>query len=148
MIYKPVRLNLSKSQLLRAVKSKPIKVRYEQINSGEQIVLLHPMTYKALLLAFKKKKGMTFILAPGEIKATVDSDLTGTGIFDFLKKGFNWVKNHWGDIKPVLSTVLDVGSPALASMYPQGAQAIIAGRKLIKQTTGVGVAPCGKGLYL
>lgn len=160
MVYKPFRLNLSNNQLLNAVKGKSIRVKHNQLNTGDKVILLHPMTYKAMMSAYQKKKGITFILAPGEIKATRMSELEGTGIFDFLKKGYNWVKAHWGDIKKVLTPVLDISATALSSAYPQASPGIASGRKLIKDISGASVKPrrCkktfvadvsdGEGLYL
>jgi hypothetical protein len=140
MVYKPFRLNLSKNQALNAVKSKPIRVKYDQMNVGPHTILLHPMTYKALVAAYNKHKGITFILSPGEIHATKASDLEGTGIFDFFKKGFNWVKNHWGDIKKVLTPVIDLALPAVAAAAGPYAPAVIGGRQLLKATTGASIS--------
>ena len=148
MPYHPFRFNLSRQQILNAVKEKPVRVTHKNMNTGMHTIMLHPLNHKALVKAFNKGKGATFILSPGEIHATKMSELEGTGVFDFLKKGFNWVKNHWGTIKPIVSSVLDIAAPALGKAVPEAAPAIMGGRKLLKDTTGVGIkAPRIKGRF-
>ena len=133
MVYKPYRLNLTKAQLTKAISGKPLRLKNSQLNNGNYVILLHPSNYKLILDAVRKNKGVTIPgLSAGEIEATKASDMEGTGIFDFLKKGYNWVKNNWGTIKPVLS---DVGD-AVATVIPGAAPV----RAQIKTLTGVGLA--------
>ena len=132
MVYKPYKLNLTKAQIVKAVGGKAIRLKSTQLNTGSFIIFLHPSNYKLILDAVKKSKGVTLPgLSPGEIKATQESEMEGTGLFDFLKKGYNWVKNNWGSIKPVLSAVGD----AVATLVPGTAVA----RGQIKTLTGVGL---------
>lgn len=152
MVYKPYRLNLTKAQITKAAAGKPLRLKYDQLNNGNYIILLHPSNYKLIVDALKKNKGVTIPgLSPGEIQATKDSDMEGTGIFDWLKKAYNWTKNNWGTIKPVLSSVGD----AVATLVPGAAVP----RAQFKALTGVGLRQkgpngrfvkkgTGAGLYL
>lgn len=153
MVYKPFKLHLSKGQAIKATKSQPIKLRHNQLNNGPFVVLLHPANFKILHDAFRKHKGATITMGPGEIEATKASEMEGTGIFDFFKKAYNWVKGNWGAIKPIVSAVADVAVPAVATAF--GApQAGVAARQGLKEITGVGMIQKkrmpmkGKGLYL
>ena len=139
MPYHPFRLNLSRQQILNAVREKPVRVKHVNMNTGAHTIMLHPLNHKALVKAFNAGKGDTFILSPGEIHATKQSDMEGTGVFDFFKKGYNWIKNHWGTIKPILSKTLDVAVPIVSKFAPEAAPAIVGGRQLLKETTGVGI---------
>lgn len=147
MVYKPYKLNLTKAQQTKAAAGKSIRLKRDQLDSGNYIILLHPSNYKLIVDAVRKNKGLTLPgLSPGEIKATIDSDMDGSGVFDWLKKGFNWVKNNWGVIKPVVSAVGD----AVAATVPGAA----APRAAVRQLTGVGITgkrgrPRGaNGLYI
>jgi hypothetical protein len=130
-MYKQIKLSLTKQQAKKATDGKTIRIKADQIDSGDNIVLLHPTNHKILMKAKKSGKGCTIELSAGEIEATKMSDLSGTGIFDFLKKGYDWTKNNWGSIKPVLSAVGD----AVATIAPQTAPV----RSLVKGLTGVGI---------
>ena len=145
MVYKPMKLALSKGQKMNAVKSKPIRLMHNQLNSGNEVILLHPVNYQQIQKAMKHNRGVTLQISPGEIEATKSSDLQGTGIFDFVKKGWDWVKNNWSSIKPVVSTIADVIAPTL------GPEAV-AVRQGVKAITGVGLKkqrkPRGSGLYV
>jgi len=156
MVYKPYKIHLSKGQALKAVKGQPIRLRHNQLNNGNIVLLLHPTNYKAVSDAFRKNKGATITLAPGEIEATKASDMEGTGVFDWFKKAYNWIKGNWGSIKPIVSAVADVALPAVGTAFGNP-QAGIAARQGLKQLTGVGAMPKkkynfqkgkGKGLYL
>ncbi len=148
MVYKPYKLNLTKGQIAKAVAGKPLRLKKEQINAGPNFILLHPSNYKLVVDAAKKNRGVTLPgLSPGEIQATQQSDLAGTGVFDWVKKAYNWTKSNWGTIKPVLSAVGD----AVATVVPAAAPV----RAQIKNITGVGAMPAKKkrlrganGLYI
>lgn len=69
----------------------------------------------------------------------MDEELGGSGIKEFFRGVGKFFKDNWGSIKPIVSTVLDLGAPALAKAFPEASPAILAGRQLIKKTTGVSV---------
>lgn len=159
MVYKPYKLHLSRGQATKAVKGQPIRLRHNQLNTGNIVILLHPMNYKVLNDAFRKKKGAVITLGPGEIEATKSSEMDGTGVFDFFKKAYNWVKGNWSSIKPIVSAIADVAVPAAATALGVPQAGIVA-RSGLKKLTGVGAMPVnkkvrvqmkgpkGKGLYL
>ena len=156
MDYKPAKLDFTKSQLEKAVKGKPIRVHSSQLNKGNNVILLHPTNYKLIEKAIKSGKGLTLYLAPGEIQATMDSNLEGTGLFDWIKnKAVPWLKKNFQPvIKPILGAVADTVAPMA------GPKGVIA-RQALKDLTGVGAMdkmakvrsmkkkkPEGQGLYL
>jgi hypothetical protein len=130
-MYKQIKLSLTSAQAKKAVTGKSIRIKADQIDSGDSTLFLHPTNYKIIMKAKKLGRGATIELSAGEIEATKMSDLEGTGVFDFLKKGYDWVKGNWGSIKPVLSAVGD----AVATIAPQTAPV----RGLVKGLTGVGI---------
>jgi hypothetical protein len=132
-MYKTLKLDLTPAQARASANGKAIKVKSSQIDSGDKIVFLHPVNYKLLMKAKKGGKGATLMLSAGEITATQQSDMEGTGLWSGLKTAYNWVKGNWGAIKPVLSSVGD----AVATIAPQTAPV----RGAIKALTGVGVKP-------
>lgn len=131
MPFKTLKLDLTPAQAKASANGKAIKVKSSQIDSGSNVIMLHPVNHKMLTKSKTSGKGCTLRLSPGEIYATQQSELEGTGIFDFLKKGYNWVKNNWGSIKPVLSSVGD----AVATIAPQTAPV----RGAVKALTGIGI---------
>lgn len=131
-MYKTLKLDLTPAQAKASASGKAIKVKASQIDSGSNVLLLHPVNHKMLTKSKASGKGCTLTLSPGEITATQQSDMEGTGIFDFLKKGYNFVKNNWGAIKPIVSAVGDAVAPAFG---PTG----VAVRGLVKEVTGVGI---------
>ena len=66
-------------------------------------------------------------------------EIEGSGIKEFFRGVGKFFKDNWKTIKPIVSTVLDVATPALAKSFPEFAPAIIGTRQLIKSTTGTGV---------
>lgn len=151
MVYKPYRLNLTKTQLTKAVTGKPLRLKNTQLNSGNYIILLHPSNYKLVLDAVKKNKGVTLPgLSPGEIEATKLSSMEGTGIFDFFKKAYDWTKSNWGTIRPIASQIVDAVTPGLAGMansYAPGmGVAVQGGREFLRKMTGVGISSNGRNM--
>lgn len=140
-MYKSLKLDLTPDQVKKSIQGKTIKITNKQIDNGENTVLLHPTNYRILIKAKNSGKGANIILSAGEIEATRQSDLEGTGIFDWLKKGWNWAKNNWDStLKPIASAVADVGVPALASALGAPQLAGVA-RSGLKDLTGVGAQP-------
>lgn len=139
MVFKHLKLNLTPAQARSSASGKAIKVKASQIDSGDKIVFVHPVNYKLLMKSKKAGKGCTLTLSPGEIEATRQSDMMGSGIFDFLKKGWNWVKNNWDStLRPIASAIADVGVPALATAVGAPQLAGVA-RSGLRDITGVGI---------
>jgi hypothetical protein len=152
MVYKPANINLTKAQVLKAAQGKPVRVHNSQLATGSNVILLHPTNYKLIEQSVRKGKGITLHLAPGELNATFDSNLEGTGFMDWLKeKAWPWLK------KNVLPAVADAAVAPLSAFTGQPAL-VGAARKALKDTTGIGAMPKktkktvkkpkGSGLYI
>jgi hypothetical protein len=113
MDYKPAKVNLTQAQAKKLVNQKPVKLSAAQIGNGDVVILLHPENHAKLSKAKRAGKGSTLYLTPGEILATVESTLSGSGIFQDiwkgLKSGYKWVKSnivdtplYQGAIKPIV----------------------------------------------
>uniref|UniRef100_A0A6C0H184 Uncharacterized protein n=1 Tax=viral metagenome TaxID=1070528 RepID=A0A6C0H184_9ZZZZ len=148
MVYKPANINLSKAQVLKAAQGKPIRLAHSQLGQGSNVILLHPTNYKLIEQSVRKGKGITLYLAPGELQATLDSNIQGTGFIDWLKdKAWPWLK------KNVLPAVADAAVGPLSAFTGQPAL-VGAARTALKEATGIGAMPKktkkpkGEGLYL
>jgi len=148
MVYKPANINLSKAQVEKAIKGRPIRLAHSQLGQGSNVILLHPTNYKLIEQAVRKGKGITLHLAPGEFNATLDSDIEGTGFIDWIRdKAIPWIKKNAPILKPIASAVADAG----ATLFP----ALAPARGVLKTATGIGAMPKknvkkpkGSGLYL
>lgn len=135
MVYKPANIDLTKQQVLKAAQGKPVRVHQSQLGKGNNVILLHPTNYKLIEQAVKKGKGINLYLAPGELNATLDSNIEGTGFMDWLKeKAWPWLK------KNVLPAVADAAVAPLSAFTGQPAL-VGAARKALKDTTGIGAMP-------
>ena len=149
MVYKPANINLTKQQIEKAIKGRPIRVHHSQLGKGSNVILLHPTNYKLIEQSIRKGKGITLHLAPGEFNATLDSNIEGTGFIDWIRdKAIPWIKKNAPILKPIASAVADAGATLIPSLAPA--------RGLLKQATGIGAMPKktrmtkpkGQGLYL
>ena len=165
MVYKRLRINISKAQLQKAIKGKPVKLSNGQLGVGESYLSLHPANAKLVEKAAMKGSGCVIHISPGELLSTAE-DMEGKGIFGDiwkgLKSGYNWVKKNVIDtpvyqstIKPLVRNLVDTGATALASYVPQAAPAIqMAKEQIGKQTGAFGMKQKkyemlkAKGLYL
>lgn len=113
MDYKPAKINITTAQAKKLVNQKSVLLKASQIGSGDTVILLHPENHAKLSKAKKAGKGATLYLSPGEILATVESNLAGSGIFQDiykgLKSGYKFVKDniidtalYQGAIKPLV----------------------------------------------
>ncbi len=137
MVYKALKLNLSEKQIMDALKGKRIKVTPGQINTGNTFISLHPVNAKKVESAYLKKKGFLLTLSHGELAETAQR-MDGSGfwgnVWNALKKGWKVLKDSGA------LTALADAAVAPAAAYT-GSPALVAGaRKLLKDTTGVGVA--------
>lgn len=132
--YKALKIDLSEKQVMEALKGKRIKVKPSQINTGNTFISLHPSNAKKVEKAFLTKKGFMMTLSHGELADTAQR-MSGSGFFGNVWK---WLKENWSVLKPVASAVADVAIPGIATYLGQPALGI-AGRKLLKDTTGVGI---------
>lgn len=136
MVYKAMKIDLSEKQVMDALKGKRIKVTPSQINTGNTFISLHPANAKRVENAFMKKKGFLLTLSHGELADTAQR-MSGSGfwgnVWKVLKKGWNVLKDSG-----LLTTAADAAVAPLAAYT--GSPALVAGaRKLLKDTTGVGI---------
>ena len=157
--YQKVKLSLSPASQKKLIKGLSVRLTKDQIGTGST-VLVSKTNYKKLMAA---KAGVQLDLAPGEIVATAEyhglinhsGDLSGSGIFDSIWSGIKKVGSFLKD-SGIASTLADAAIPAVSGVLgPAGA---LVARKIVKDTTGVGLAPksrktkkmgsSGSGLYI
>lgn len=160
MPYQQIKLDLTPVQQKKALKGLAFRLSATQIGKG-QVVMVSRANYKKIQSA---KNGVMLDLAPGEVIATasfhklipnMSGDMSGSGIFDSiwsgLKSAGKWLKDSG-----IASTLADAAIPAVSGVLgPAGA---MVARKIVKDTTGVGLAPksrktkkmspSGSGLYI
>lgn len=111
--YKPAKLDLTEAQIKKIIRQEPVRVAAKQIGTGSKVVLLHPENHAKLSKAKNGGRGAVLSMSPGEVLATVESEMDGTGLFSDiwkgLKSGYNWVKKnivdtdlYQGAIKPLV----------------------------------------------
>lgn len=137
-MYKPATLDLTPKQIKQLAKSKPIRLSHSQIGKGKQVALLHPENHIKLTKSFMAGRGCNLCMSPGEIQATHESTMDGSGFFgdlwDGIKKAGTWLKDTG-----IASAAADALQPVAASVIgPKGAELA---RKVLKGTTGIGIQP-------
>lgn len=138
MVYKRLRVDITEAQVNQALKGKAVRLKPSQINSGETFLSLHPENAKKVQNALLKKKGCTIYLTQGEL-ATTAHEMGGSG---FWGKVWSGLKSVWKVLKDTgaLSSLADMAVAPIAAYTGQPALAS-AGRKILKDTTGIGVKP-------
>jgi hypothetical protein len=122
MVYKQVKINITKAQLDKALKGKPVQFSANQIGSGSLYLSLHPANIKIVEKAAMRGSGCIMHLAPGELMATAE-DMNGEGIFGDifkgLKSGYSWVKKNIVDsdfyqknLRPIAKQAVEMGKNA------------------------------------
>jgi hypothetical protein len=146
MVYKQIKIDITRPQLQKALNGKPVQFSASQIGSGSNYLSLHPANVKLVEKAVMKGTGVVLNIAPGELMATAE-DMKGEGIFGDiwkgLKSGYKWVKKNIIDtplyqntIKPLVRQAVNTGATALKGMAPQLAPAIDVGVEQIGKKTG------------
>lgn len=155
MVYKRIKVNITEAQAKKALAGKPIRIAPSQIGQGNQFISFHPANAKIIEKAAMRGAGCNIHMTCGELADTAHN-MNGAGFWSSLwggiKKGFNWLKDSG-----VLSAAADAAVAPLAAVTGQPGL-VTAGRKLLKDTTGVGIKKMtkiqrrevlrGKGLYL
>jgi hypothetical protein len=168
MVYKQIKINITRPQLQKALNGKPVQFNASQIGSGSTYLSLHPANVKLVEKAAMKGSGCVIHLAPGELMATAE-DMNGEGIFGDiwkgLKSGYKWVKKNIIDtdiyqkgLKPIIRGAVNTGATALKGFAPELGTAIDMGvNELGKQTGAFGTRKTktqkkamlqARGLYL
>jgi len=169
MVYKQVRINITKKQLDQALNGRPIRLLPGQLGVGQIALSLHPANVRIIEKAVLKGKGCNLHLSEGELLSTAEDmmGMEGEGlfgdIFKGLKSGYSWVKKNIIDsdiyqkgLKPIVRGAVDQGVSALSGQFPQlGIPLQMAKEELSKKTGAFGVKKVsrkkrleGKGLYL
>lgn len=141
--YKPAKLDLSEAQIKKIIRQEPIRITAKQIGTGSKVVLLHPENHARLSKAKNANRGAVIHMSPGEVLATVESEMDGTGFFGDLwkglKSGYKWVKKnvvdtdlYQGAIKPLVKQGVNV----LAGMAKTAAGNNPAGNTAIDAVVG------------
>jgi hypothetical protein len=146
MVYKQIKINITRPQLQKALNGKPVQFSASQIGSGSTYLSLHPANVKLVEKAAMKGSGCVINLSEGELMSTAE-DMNGEGIFGDiwkgLKSGYKWVKKNVIDtpiyqstIKPLVRGAVNTGATALKGIAPQLAPAIDMGVNEIGKQTG------------
>lgn len=146
MVYRPIKIDITKAQLDKALKGKPVQFSNSQLGQGNSYLSLHPANVKLVEKAVMKGTGCVINLAPGELMATAE-DMKGEGIFGDvwkgLKSGYSWVKKNIIDsdiyqkaIKPLVRQAVNTGATTLKGYAPQAASLIDTGVNAIGNETG------------
>lgn len=148
--YKQLKINITKPQLQKALKGKPIQLSASQLGNGNSYLSLHPANAKIVEKAVMKGSGCVINISPGELMATAE-DMNGEGIFGDiwrgLKSGYKFVKKNIIDtplyqqtLKPLVRGAVETGKTALKGFAPQLAPAIdMASEQIGKETGAFGV---------
>jgi hypothetical protein len=146
MVYKQIRINITKPQLLKAMAGKPVKFTNAQIGKGNTFLSLHPANAKIVEKASIKGNGCILNLTEGELLATAE-DMNGEGIFGDIWKGlksaYKWAKKNVIDsslyqqaLKPLVREAVNTGKTALKAYAPKLAPVVDAVADKIGDETG------------
>lgn len=171
MVYKQIKINITKEQLNKALNEKPVQFKASQIGTGDTFLSLHPANVKKVEKSAMAGRGCCITLSPAELLSTAE-DMGGEGLFKDiykkLKSGYKWAKKNVIDTelyqqvaKPLVRSAVNVGATALKTMAPQYAPVIdVVKDKIGKETGAFGLKGkkktvaqrkellAGKGLYL
>ncbi len=146
MVYKQIKINITRPQLQKALNGKPVQFNASQIGSGSSYLSLHPANVKLVEKAAMKGSGCVINLSPGELLATHE-DMAGEGIFGDIWKGlksaYKWTKKNVIDtpiyqqaLKPLVRGAVNTAASAAKSFTPQLGTAIDMGVNEIGKQTG------------
>lgn len=121
--FKPITLKLNKSQGMKLMKGKPVKISKVALNKADHIVYVKDAKYEDYIHARKMGKPLELQLDSDELM------VQGEGlkeIWEAIKSGYNkYVKPILGPlIKEGAKKALDVGATALKTVIPQVAPEI------------------------
>ena len=154
--YKPAKVNLTDAQAKKIIRQEPVRVAASQIGVGPTVIMLHPENHAKLSKAKRAKRGVVLYMSAGEVLATVESDMEGTGIFNNLwknlKSGYNWVKKNIVDsdiyqkgVKPLVRSGVNQLAGLAKTKAPQAGELIdMVVDKVGKETGAFGVKNKGK----
>jgi len=126
--YEPAKFHFTEGQIKKIHKGHKVRLGHHQIGTGPHTLMLHPLQHKLISAAHHKGKGSDLHVSDGELAASINSGLHGTGIWDSIKNGLSSV---WKYVKPALGAVGD----AIAYSNPELAPL----REGVRSITGVGI---------
>ncbi len=131
-----MKIDVTEKQVMDALKGKSIRIGATQINRGNTFLSLHPANAQKVEKAFLKKKGVSIHLSHGELADSAER-MQGSG---FWGNVWNGIKSVWGVLKKsgALSQLADMAVAPIAAYTGQPAL-VATGRKLLKDTTGIGI---------
>ena len=117
--------------------------------NGNRRLLLHPANAKLIKTAQNKNKGVSgMCISGGEIMNDLDwhthmgGSMNGGSLWSWLKTAgkatYNFAKQNWPLIKPIISQGVDQLLPSAAAAAGPYAPGVILGRQALKSLTGVG----------
>jgi len=126
--YEPAKFHFTEDQIRKIHRGHKVRLAHHQMGKGPHTLLLHPLQHQKLSMAHHKGKGSDLHVSDGELAASINSGIQGTGIWDTIKDGLSSV---WKYVKPVVSGIGD----AIAYTNPE-----LAGlREGVRGVTGVGL---------
>jgi len=141
MVYKQITTDITQAQLSKAASGKPITLTATQLRGSGARFFVHPENYKKVQAAKKRGCGTRIIICDGAIHHDL-KHMQGGSVWSWLKGAaksvYNFAKDNYDVIKPVLSRAADAAVPAFATMVGQPELAGIA-RSGLKSLTGVGI---------
>lgn len=139
--------HISPAKLRRAAKGATIRLTNAEL-SGDRVMIVHPLNFKAISSAKRKGKGSSAQFTAGEINADLQyhskagGSLQGSSVWSFLKNAardvYGFGKDNWQIIKPIASAIADKAVPAGMSFLGQPAMSGLA-RASLKKMTGIGL---------
>ena len=142
--YHKIKLLLSPAAQKKLIKGLSIRLGKDQIGTGST-VMVHKSNFNKLN---KAKAGCQLDLSPGEIVATAEYH----GLLDKELTGAGFLSDLWSTVKKAGSFLKDSGigtiladSAAAAAVPFLGPTGATLGRNIVKNVTGVGVAPKKRG---
>ena len=142
--------NIPQKKLEKAIKTGKLSLSADELSGSGRKMLLHPANAKLIKTAQNKNKGVSgMCISGGEIMNDLDwhthmgGSMNGGSLWSWLKTAgkatYNFAKNNWPLIKPIISQGVDQLLPSAASAAGRYAPGIILARQGLKALTGVGL---------
>lgn len=142
--------NIPQKKLEKAFKTGKLSLSADELSGSGRKMLFHPANAKLIRSAQAKNKGITGLgLSAGEIMNDLDwhshmgGSMNGGSLWSWLKTAgkatYNFAKQNWPAIKPIISQGIDQLLPSVAAASGQFAPAVVASRALLQNLTGVGL---------
>lgn len=145
MVYKEITTDITHQQLRKAAAGKPITLTAAQLKGGSSKFYVHPENHKKVQSAKKEGCGVRLHICDGAIHHDLAHKQAGS-IWSWLKGAaesvYDFGKDNWDVIKPVISRFADSAVPAIATAFGAPELGVVA-RSGLKSLTGVGIVKKG-----